>query len=131
MQPNLNSDRYGFRVARIGESPSGDYNHDGNVDAADYIVWRKALGTTYTQDDYNVWRANFGRAVASTSARARAESSENFDDAPEPSSVLLLLLGLAAVCLARRRCLWPIQCFFHPAAIDPRDYPRVAPFLSQ
>ena len=32
---------------------SGDFNHDGNVDATDYVVWRKGLGTTYTQDDYN------------------------------------------------------------------------------
>ena len=24
--------------------PAGDYNHDGNVDAADYTVWRDTLG---------------------------------------------------------------------------------------
>ena len=35
----------------------GDYNANGVVDAADYIVWRKGLGTIYTQNDYNVWRA--------------------------------------------------------------------------
>ena len=52
----------------------GDYNDDGYVNAADYGVWRKALGTSYqlrnegpgvtpgmvTQEDFNVWRANFG-----------------------------------------------------------------------
>ena len=32
----------------------GDYNRNGIVDAADYAVWRKGLGTTYTQNDYDV-----------------------------------------------------------------------------
>ena len=26
----------------------GDFNNDGKVDAADYVVWRKGFGTTYT-----------------------------------------------------------------------------------
>ena len=39
----------------------GDFNANGMVDAADYVVWRKGLGTIYTQNDYNVWRTNFGQ----------------------------------------------------------------------
>jgi hypothetical protein len=35
----------------------GDFNGDGAVDAADYVVWRKNEGTP---DGYNEWRANFG-----------------------------------------------------------------------
>ena len=31
----------------------GDYNQNGVVDSADYVVWRNGLGTTYTQNDYN------------------------------------------------------------------------------
>ncbi len=38
----------------------GDYNADGTVNAADYVVWRKTIGTTAA---YNVWRANFGQTV--------------------------------------------------------------------
>jgi hypothetical protein len=53
----------------------GDYNYSGVVDAADFVLWRKTLGSTddlradgdgdadIDQDDYGVWRANFG-AVA-------------------------------------------------------------------
>jgi hypothetical protein len=56
----------------------GDYNLDGRVDAADYSVWRDALGATglvpyngadgdgdgtIDQDDYAVWKANFGRTL--------------------------------------------------------------------
>ena len=32
----------------------GDFNNDGTVDAADYVVWRKTDGT---QTGYNAWRA--------------------------------------------------------------------------
>jgi hypothetical protein len=38
---------------------SGDYNADGIVDTADYIVWRKG-GSKYTSTDYTSWRNNFG-----------------------------------------------------------------------
>ena len=31
----------------------GDFNDDGIVDGSDYVVWRKGLGTTYTQSDYD------------------------------------------------------------------------------
>jgi hypothetical protein len=45
----------------------GDYNNNGIVDAADYVVWRNGLGTTFTQNDYNVWRTNFGRTAGAGS----------------------------------------------------------------
>jgi hypothetical protein len=45
--------------------PPGDYNNDGTVDAGDYIVWRKGLGTTYSQDHYNLWQGQFGMTAGS------------------------------------------------------------------
>jgi hypothetical protein len=50
----------------------GDFNLDGIVDTVDYVVWRKGLGTTYTQTDYDVWRANFGAASAGNGAGSSA-----------------------------------------------------------
>ncbi len=46
----------------ISADPSiADFNSDGSVDTADYVVLRKGFATgAYTQDDYNVWRQNFG-----------------------------------------------------------------------
>jgi uncharacterized protein YjbI with pentapeptide repeats len=38
----------------------GDFNSDGRVDAADYLAWRKGLGTTYSAATLNIWRASFG-----------------------------------------------------------------------
>ena len=41
----------------------GDFNNNGTVDAADYVVWRKGIGVAPTQDNYNLWRAHFGQTV--------------------------------------------------------------------
>jgi len=90
----------------------GDYNSNGVVDAADYVVWRKAstlpfflldnevAGTTpgtVTIEDYNAWRARFGNAVAGSGSVGGSGS------VPEPSAVGLSLLGLAAGIIVRRR----------------------------
>jgi hypothetical protein len=70
----------------------GDFNGDGAVDAADYVVWRK--GSLNGQQGYNDWRANYGRSAALGSGR---------NAVPEPASGALLLLAAAAVRLLRRK----------------------------
>ncbi len=71
----------------------GDYNQNGVVDAADYVVWRKGLGATYTQGDYDVWRAHFGQSVG-LSAGASATI-------PEPGTISMCLLGMLVTWNAR------------------------------
>jgi hypothetical protein len=80
----------------------GDYNQNGIVDAADYVLWRDTLDQTVppgtgadgtgpaggpdgvvNQLDYDFWRAHFGTSATSTSATALAA-------VPEPASWLLL-----------------------------------------
>jgi hypothetical protein len=73
----------------------GDFNGDGVVDAADYVVWRK---TDQSQTGYNNWRANFGRTAGSGSGAAAAA-------VPEPTTGLLLLAMVAGMSLRRRRAL--------------------------
>jgi hypothetical protein len=60
----------GQLVANATPAPSlaGDFNQNGAVDAADYVVWRNGLGSMFTQSDYDVWRANFGRTAGATIA---------------------------------------------------------------
>lgn len=90
----------------------GDYNRNGVVDAADYVVWRDTLGSTtdlradgnnsgeVTQLDYDVWRAHFGQTSGSgTGASANA-------DVPEPGTLFLLLVGITAL-FGRRRASVP------------------------
>ena len=65
----------------------GDFNFNGVVDGADYVVWRKGLGTIYTQNDYDVWRAHFGQSVGSGSGVGANTA------VPEPATTVLLTLA--------------------------------------
>jgi hypothetical protein len=66
-----------FEFQTVSPAAFGDYNRDGRVTAADYIVWRNTEGDTVApfagadgngnsmidQGDYQVWRNNFGNTV--------------------------------------------------------------------
>jgi hypothetical protein len=41
---------------RVEEALAGDYNRDGSVDAADYVVWRKTVGQTSPELDPNTFQ---------------------------------------------------------------------------
>jgi hypothetical protein len=73
-----------------GPGIPGDYNNNGVVDTADYVVWRKSIGT---QDGYNLWRTNYGRTSGSGSLVAGS--------VPEPS-LLALVAIVSALALTRR-----------------------------
>jgi hypothetical protein len=64
----------------------GDYNEDGSVNAADYAVWRDGGSPDDTQAGYDLWKANFGNSGAGGGAAV-----------PEPASIAMLLVGLAAI----------------------------------
>lgn len=87
-------------------SLDGDFQHDGDVDAADLAVWRANLGPTNAMgdadddgdtdgNDFLVWQRNLGNdatpAVAVTSA------------VPEPGAALLAAIGLVGAAATRRR----------------------------
>jgi hypothetical protein len=80
-----------FRFTAL--ATSGDFNLDGSVDAADYVTWRKGLGTIYNQNDYNTWRSNFGQTAGSGAALPSAESLSAA--VPEPATLVLLILATA------------------------------------
>jgi lysozyme len=87
----------------------GDSNHNGGVDIADYVRWRKDMTTSspkYTAyseaflaadvnnngkveaDDYIYWRERFGKLAGATGAEVLDPSG-----APEPTSIALLFCG--------------------------------------
>src|SRR3954463_1977091 len=63
--------------------PSGDYNGNGVVDAADYVVWRnggplqnEVVGVTpglVTPEDYDAWKARYGSTGSTTSQISAVE----------------------------------------------------------
>ena len=65
---------------------NGDFNGDGNTDAADYVVWRK--GNSNNLDGYATWRENFGTSAGAGSSPVPAGAS-----VPEPSYGVLVCLG--------------------------------------
>jgi hypothetical protein len=92
----------GVHVPSGPQAALGDYNDDGTVDAADYALWRNGgpLQNDPTSgvqpEDYNTWRANFGKTGAGGSALAAST-------VPEPAgAVLLLAIAGAAGCFRRR-----------------------------
>ena len=95
-------------LAVVAPAIDGDYNADGVVDAADYVVWRGALDravTPYTiadgtgdgfvdQADFEVWAANYG-----LNAHALARPNQ----VPEPSPAAAVLAGASGASVVARR----------------------------
>jgi hypothetical protein len=79
----------------------GDYNGNGVVDAADYVMWRKTDGS---QEGYNLWRTNFGRTVgaASRAASSSPRLGEPTAAVPEPTGILMVVSSLLAGVFRRR-----------------------------
>jgi hypothetical protein len=77
----------------------GDFNHDGTVDAADYIIWRKTDGTPA---GYNAWRTHFGQPSGG-GASAIGSSDPRSPAVPEPTTMALLMFVAICCCLRRRR----------------------------
>ncbi|HVT29621.1 MAG TPA: autotransporter-associated beta strand repeat-containing protein [Lacipirellulaceae bacterium] len=101
----------GTGILTVGPSIlAGDYNNDGIVNAADYVVWRKNVGQpaqTLPNDttgvivgnaQYDLWRSNFGNASPAPGAGASLGSSP----VPEPSLAGLLIIGFAALRFSMR-----------------------------
>jgi hypothetical protein len=80
---------------------AGDFNGNGIVDGADYVVWRDGLGATYTQNDYNIWRSQFGQTPSSLGAATALASGGA--SIPEPSALILGLLALVGLFSLRDR----------------------------
>jgi hypothetical protein len=88
----------------VAPSVAGDYNGNGTVDAADYVVWKDNLGLmggatasqgdgtgdgNVTSADYDFWMARFGNTSGAGSGLAPV---------PEPSTLLLgILTGFAMI----------------------------------
>jgi hypothetical protein len=81
-------------------APEWDYNRDGIVDAADYVVWRKTDGS---QAEFDTWRANFGASLGPGSGSALPSAQPLSAAVPESSTLILMILAPVGECLCPRR----------------------------
>lgn len=89
-------------VNTFGDPVPGDYNVNGVVDAADYVLWRKGGPLANELDnpgivnaaDYNVWRVRFGNSAGSGAAATII---------PESSTLPFTFTALAQLITHRRR----------------------------
>ena len=90
----------------------GDYNNNGAVDTADYVLWRKAKEDggsllndptpgTVDDSDYAYWRSRFGKAQGTGTGLSDAAI-------PETTSALLLLLGVTLMVTQHNAC-WRVS----------------------
>lgn len=96
---------------------SGDFNSNNEVDAADYVFWRKKFGTagplpndagispgTVNAADYTHWRKRFGISTIPFAGSGSGSGSElDSGNVPEPASACFLLAGGSALILIVRR----------------------------
>ena len=88
---------------------AADFDHDGDVDGADYLVWQSSFGSTTNlaadgngngvidAADYTVWRDAFGLDTSSQISQTTV---------PEPSTLLLVLASVATVLNVKRNAPW-------------------------
>ncbi len=91
-----------FLFAPATTTLAGDYNNNGKVDAADYVLWRNggplanetATPGVVTPEDYTVWRSNFGNSASGIGSSAAV---------PEPLTWTLVLGAAVGLAIPRRR----------------------------
>jgi hypothetical protein len=84
-----------FGLAAIGPD-NADFNNNGTVDAADYVIWRKYNGTSVPPGtlgdadhngqvnslDYNIFQAQFGTSPGAGGAAATSVATESAGESP-------------------------------------------------
>ncbi len=89
---NLAADRAAYANLDVTFIPGGqlsaDYNQNGTVDAADYVLWRK--NDINGAQGYIDWRSQFGQSAGGSGTFASAA-------VPEPATIVVALLTAFAI----------------------------------
>jgi hypothetical protein len=86
-----------FAIIAASATTPGDYNGNGKVDAADYVLWRNSPNDFGGNPaGYDTWRNNFGNPPGSA-------SGATFAPVPEPGAILLVAVGISLIGYCRER----------------------------
>jgi len=72
----------------------GDFDFDGDVDGADFLMLQQGLGTIYNATHLAAWEANYGNPLSTTSVTV-----------PEPATLGIVLIALVCFPLRVHRAL--------------------------
>jgi hypothetical protein len=94
----------------------GDYNDNGVVDAADYVLWSNTVGdmgeglaadsdndNVIGEDDYQAWRANFGSDRHDQLEHTHEHGVASLASVPEPASIAFVFVAMAFAGTLRKR----------------------------
>jgi subtilisin-like proprotein convertase family protein len=141
-QANVTNVNFGNKAA---VALVGDYNRSNDVDAADFVLWRKKLGTTVPAPydgadgngngsvdaaDYSVWRSNFGVSTPAGSGSMALAASGSL---PAVSPAGILVEGPAvASSIATSAGIWEFNSDLHGSdlQLNPRPAYRPAAFVA-
>jgi len=106
----------GYKVDALAVTrPYADFNLDGVIDGADFAIWRANIGTETDVSfehgdangdgivdgaDYVIWRHTVGPAI---SLGVFSDSGLGVGMVPEPTTIAMLLVAVAVMCLLPRR----------------------------
>ncbi len=105
--PTFNFSAYAMNPAAAAPPLSGDFNHDGRVNQADYEVWRSSFGSTsdlaadangnsiVDAADYVAWRRGFAANDFASGSLA--------NNIPEPTTALLIASFMVQFLIRRKK----------------------------
>lgn len=83
---------------------AGDYNYDGKYDDSDYIEWRKLFGGSQPPWADNNGAVDLSDYLPWRKAQSASASGATFANTiPEPTSLLLFVVGLSLIVTGQRR----------------------------
>src|SRR5262249_14393075 len=84
---------------------TADFDHDGDVDTTDYLIWKGAFGLNALGDangdgksdsaDYTIWRDQLTTSQGGAGADG---SKQDLHGPPDPATLYLAFRGLPAAC---------------------------------